>query len=198
MPVFLIFDIEELLTVMPEKCYYSNGNMQKDSSRSFKVIEDPNKIKAKEIYINSRDTFDERQQEFLIDGELDFSHLSKVQICCYDEFQAELLRKEITGTKWEDMITVNKRLYMYDNKELKFADYADKIIITSDYSLPYELRVVYKNKTPDILNKNMVIRQRDNNIYLSSRVEIKKNTSFEVYFEVSNPRKGNWLIYKNE
>lgn len=29
MPVFLVFDVEELLTVMPEKCYYSNGNMQK-------------------------------------------------------------------------------------------------------------------------------------------------------------------------
>lgn len=95
LPVFFIFDIEELLSVMPDLCYYSNGNMQKDSSKYFKVVEDPNRIKAHEIYINSPDTKNERQQEFLIYGELDFSKLKKIQICCYDNYQAELLRKEL-------------------------------------------------------------------------------------------------------
>lgn len=86
MPVFFIFDVEELLMAMPDKCYYSNGNMQKDSSRCFKVTEEPNRIKAREIYFNSFDTFDERQQEFLVEGEVDFSKLKNVAICCYDSF----------------------------------------------------------------------------------------------------------------
>lgn len=80
MPVFFIFDVEELLMAMPDKCYYSNGNMQKDSSRCFKVTEEPNRIKAREIYFNSFDTFDERQQEFLVEGEVDFSKLKNVAI----------------------------------------------------------------------------------------------------------------------
>ena len=49
-----------------------------------------------------------------------------------------------------------------------------------------------------ILNKNMVKRQRGNNIYMASCVELSKDTSFEVYFEVNTPRIGSWLIYKNK
>lgn len=36
MPVFFVFDIQELLMAMPEKCYYSDGNMQKDATRAIK------------------------------------------------------------------------------------------------------------------------------------------------------------------
>lgn len=167
LPVFFIFDIEELLSVMPDLCYYSNGNMQKDSSKCFKVVEDPNRIKAREIYINSYDTFDERQQEFLVDGELDFSKLKDVHICCYDEYQAEMLRKELKGTKWADIVSCGSGLYERSNKELYFRDNNDTITIETDYRSPYELRVTYSgNQTPTIINKSNVLRQRGNNIYV--------------------------------
>lgn len=198
MPVFLIFDVEELLMAMPDKCYYSNGNMQKDASRSFKVVDNPNMIKAKEIYTDSFSTKNERQQEFLIDGELDFSYLTKVQIRCYDEYQAATLRKELLGTKWENCIKVDRSLYTYKNKELSFQDNGDTINISSNYELPYELRITYNGVPPEIINKNKVLRQRNNNIYLTSSAEISKDSSFEVYFEVNTPRQGSWLIYKNE
>ena len=198
MPVFLIFDIKELLMTMPDKCFYSDGNMQKDASSSYKVIENPNMIKAKGIYINSKETFNERQQEFLIEGELDFSRLTKVQVCCFDDQQASFLRKELAGTRWEDVIRVNNTLYSYENKQLTFIESNDSIRITSNYHLPYELRVEYTDGVPEIVNKNMVKRQRGTNIYLASSVELKKNHSFKVYFEVDNPRRGSWLIYKND
>jgi hypothetical protein len=198
MPVFFVFDIEELLMTIPEKCYYSTGNMQKDASRWYRIIDDPSRIKAREIYIDSYDTFDERQQEFLVDGELDFSKLKDVQICCYDDYQADVLRKEFEGTRWAEVVSVNRRLYEYQNKELYFNDNADSIRIYTNYKNPYEFRVTYfDNNVPDIVNKNMVLRQKDNNIYVSFSVEISKGTHFEVYFEVNNPRVGSWLIYKN-
>ena len=138
--------------------------MQKDSSRCFKVIEEPNRIKAREIYINSFDTFDERQQEFLIDGELDFSKLKKVQICCYDEFQAEMLRKELKGTKWENIVSCGQGLYERSNKELYFSETSDTISIRTDYKSPYELKVSYSGEqAPSIVNKCDVIRQRGKN-----------------------------------
>ncbi|WP_031536016.1 MULTISPECIES: DarT ssDNA thymidine ADP-ribosyltransferase family protein [unclassified Bacteroides] len=199
LPVFFIFDIEELLSVMPDLCYYSNGNMQKDSSRYFKVVDDPNRIKAREIYINSSDTFDERQQEFLIDGELDFSKLKDVKICCYDDFQAEMLRKEVKGTKWAYIVSCCPELYLHTNKVLYFRENNETITVNTDYRSPFELRVAYSgNQTPTIVNKENVIRQRGNNIYVSSSVEIKKDCSFEVYFEVSSPRTGSWLVYRNK
>ena len=198
LPVFFIFDVEELLTTMPELCYYSNGNMQKDSSKCFKVIEEPNRIKAREIYINSFDTFDERQQEFLVEGELDFSKLKDVKICCYDEYQADMLKQELKGTKWADIVSCGTGLYERSNKEIYFRDRNDTISIDTDYRSPFEFRVSYSGgQTPSILNKGNVIRQRGNNIYVSSSVEIKKDTPFEVYFEVNSPRVGSWLIYKN-
>ena len=199
LPVFFIFDIEELLSVIPDLCYYSNGNMQKDSSKCFKVVEDPNRIKAREIYINSFDTFDERQQEFLVDGELDFSKLKDVQICCYNEYQAEMLRRELKGTKWEDLVSCGSGLYERCNKEIYFNDDNDTILIDTDYHSPFEFRVSYSgNQTPTIINKDNVIRQRGNNIYVSSFVEIKKDSPFDIYFEVSSPRTGSWLVYKNK
>ena len=198
MPVFFVFDIEELLMTIPEKCYYSTGNMQKDATRWYRVIDDPSRIKAREIYIDSFDTFNERQQEFLVEGELDFSKLNDVRICCYNDYQANVLRNELHGTRWEDVVSVDKRLYEYKNKELFFNDNEETIRIFTDYVNPYEFRVKYnEGQVPNIVNKNMVLRQKDNNIYVSSSVEISKDTHFEVYFEVDNPRAGSWLIYKN-
>ena len=52
-------------------------------------------------------------------------------------------------------------------------------------------------RIPSIVNKGNVLRQRGNNIYVSSSVEIEKDTPFEVYFEVNSPRVGSWLIYSN-
>lgn len=199
LPVFFVFDVEELLMTMPDKCYYSTGNMQKDSSRSFKIIEDPNRIKAREIYINSNDTFDERQQEFLVEGELDFSKLKKVQIICYDSFQADMLRNELIGTQWEDIITTNENLYEHCNKELKYDETQNSIrISTNGYRSSFEFKVVYHgNNVPSIVNKNMVLRQRDNSIYLQDSVELSKDVPFDVYFETKDPRIESWLIYKN-
>lgn len=198
LPVFFIFDIEELLTVNPDLCYYSNGNMQKDSSKCFKVTEEPNKIKASEIYINTFDTFDERQQEFLVKGELDFSKLKNVQICCYDEYQADMLRHELKGTKWEDIVKCNKGLYERNNKEIFYREREDSVTIDTDYRSPYELRVSYSGAIPPTINnKKSIIRQRGNNIYMNSSVDINKDAPFEVYFEVNNPRPGSWLIYRN-
>ena len=68
----------------------------------------------------------------------------------------------------------------------------------TDYVNPYEFRITYNDdEAPKIVNKNMVLRQKENNIYVSSSVEISKDTHFEVYFEVNNPREGSWLVYKN-
>ena len=199
LPVFFVFDIEEILSVMPDLCYYSNGNMQKDSSKCFKVVENPNRIKAKEIYINSFDTFDERQQEFLVEGELDFSKLKHVQICCYDSYQMEKLKEELKGTKWEDIVTIGTNLYEYKNKELHFDETQDTIRIRTNYKNPFEFRISYTgSNAPSILNKQNVLRQRGNNIYLSSVVEVKKDTPFSVYFEVNSPRSGSWLIFRNK
>ena len=73
------------------------------------------------------DTFDERQQEFLVEGELDFSKLKDVKICCYDEYQADMLKQELKGTKWADIVSCGTGLYERSNKEIYFRDRNDTI-----------------------------------------------------------------------
>lgn len=196
LPVFFVFDIEEILMAMPEKCFYSNGNMQKDSSRFFKVIEDPTQLKAREIF--DKYNKDERQQEFLVDGELDFSKLHKVGIYCSDERQADYLRKGLAGTRWESVIRVDTSLYEMQNKQLHFVNDDDKLTISTDYGEPFEFRISYQDDNiPEIHNAQSILRQRGHDIFMRNHVEIDTNTQFEVYFEVKQPRVGSFLIYKS-
>ena len=141
---------------------------------------------------------DERQQEFLVEGELDFSHLKSVSIVCYDIEQKKILQRELEGTRWENVIVVDPSLYVRKNKELFIDDNKDELKITSNYSNPYTIRVSYpQDVVPIIFNSEDIVSQKGSNIYMRSRVKIMKDTPFEIYFEVTEPREGSWLIYKN-
>lgn len=204
LPVFFIFDIGEILSVFPDLCYYSNGNMQKNVAKAYRVTEKPDYIKANEIFARPDWIYkDERQQEFLVEGELDFSKLRNVQICCYNEYQANMLRKELrkeqNGSQWADIIYCNPDLYVQKNKQLTFEEERNCLKIYTDYKEPYELKISYtEGFEPTIINKDKIKGQKGNNIYMDSSVYLKKDAPFEVYFEVREPRYGSWLIYKNE
>ena len=198
LPVFFVLDIEELLMSMPEKCFYSTGNMQKDSSRLYQVTEDPTHIRARDIY-KHRGNKEEKQQEFLVEGEVDFSKIRSVEIYCYDEYQKEMLCQQLIDSPLLSRIKVGgDYLYGRKNKEVSFDEYNDELEIDTNYSDSYEFRVNYQgDKTPNIVNKEKVIRHKGHDIYVSKRVILKKDVPFEVYFEVKSPRVGSWLIYKN-
>lgn len=201
LPVFFIFDIGEILSVFPDLCYYSNGNMQKARAKVYRVTENPDKIKVNEIFIGHH--LDEKQQEFLVEGELDFSKLRNVQICCYNEYQADMLRKELrkeqNGSQWADIISCNPNLYVNRNKQLTFEEERNCLKIYSDYKEPYELKISYTGGFgPTIINRDKIKSQKGNDVYMDSSVYLKKDAPFEVYFEVREPRYSSWLIYKNE
>lgn len=197
MPVFFVIDVDELLAKYPDKCYYSNGNMQKSSTRAFKVVDDPHHISADEIY--NRYNKDARQQEFLVQDEVDLSSLSSLHICCYDNYQRDMLRTLVATSPLKDRIIAKEDLYERINKELHFDDSSDTLEITTDYCNPFEFRVSYETGgSPEILNPDSIIREKGSNIYMSRFLRIKKNKPFTIYFEVSEPRKGSWLIYTNK
>ena len=88
LPVFFVIDIEELLTIMPNKCHYSTGNMQAKHTMCYKVTEEPRQLDVEKLYTNDKNA---RQQEFLVENEVDLSRLNSLRICCYDEFQRDML-----------------------------------------------------------------------------------------------------------
>ena len=198
LPVFFVFDIEELLMAMPEKCFYSNGNMQKDSSKYFQVTVDPTRLRAKDIYKRAGNK-EEKQQEFLVEGEVDLSRISSLNIYCFDEYQKEMLCNQIKGSPLISRIAVGGgALYQRTNKKLEFDEYNDELEIDTNYVDNFEFRIKYDGTdVPTVVNKERVIRQKGNDIYVNKRVILKKDIPFEVYFEVKNPRPGSWLIFKN-
>ena len=196
MPVFFIIDVEELLAKAVDKCYYSNGNMQKSATRAYKVIEDPNHISADEIY--NKYNKDARQQEFLVKDEVDLSVLSSLQICCYDRYQRDLLKELVGMSPLKDRIIAKEDLYERTNRELYFTDTTESLEITTDYCNPFEFKIVYSNgNAPEILNPESILREKGNSIYMKRYLKVKKDKPFTIYFEVSEPRKGSWLIYTN-
>lgn len=196
MPVFFVFDIEEIVSTFPNLCYYSNGNMQKDATSYFKIIDNPKMIDGIGVYDNYNK--DAKQQEFLVDGELDFSKLSKIDIFCCDEEQCELLKNAVKGSPLVSRISVNSVLYEFTNKQLQFNDSDEEIEISSNYDDSYEFRISYDDEVPILINKENVSRQKEKNIYVNNMVDIRKDVPFRVFFEVSQPRFGSWLIYDNK
>ena len=196
MPVFFVIDVEELLAKALDKCYYSNGNMQKSATKAYKVVEDPHHISGAEVY--NKYNKDARQQEFLVKDEVDLSVLSSLQICCYDRYQRDML-KELVGTSpLKDRIIAKEDLYERTNRELHFTDTTESIEITTDYRNPFEFKIVYsEGNAPEILNPESILREKGNSIYMNRYLKIKKDKPFTIYFEVSEPRKGSWLIYTN-
>lgn len=197
-PVFFVVDIEELLTRIPDKCYYSNGNMQCEWTKAYKVVDDPSHINAEGIY--DKYNKNARQQEFLVLDELDLSCLSSLQIYCYNDYQKKLLLRQVSTSPLRNRISLSEKPDLYErvNRELKFNDCGDILEISTDYDNPFEFRIEFSNNdVPDIKNVNSILREKENNIYVSDYVKIRKDKSFRIYFEVSDPRKSSWLIYTN-
>lgn len=195
MPVFFVIDVEELLTKFPDKCFYSNGNMQKRSTKAFKVIDDPHKIQADEIF--SRYNKDARQQEFLVEDELDLSSLSSLQICCYDDYQRDLLKGLVSNSPLCSKIKTNQGLYIRENKQLYFDDDHESLTISTNYVNPFDFRIEHESDSLEIMAPGANVREKGQNIYVNGRFEIKKNVPFKIYFEVTEPRKLSYLIYTN-
>ena len=108
--------------------------------------------------------------------------------------------KELVGSSpLKDRIITKDDLFEKKNPKLIFHDSSETLEITTDYCNPFELRVAYDiNMVPEILNPELILREKGNSIYMKRYVEIKKDRPFTIFFEVTTPRKGSWLIYTNK
>lgn len=201
LPVFFIFDVEEALQKFPDKCWYSTGNMQSDSARIYKVVNDPNHINGQDIYTRpNKENMNARQQEFLVDEEVDLTVLDSLRICCYDNFQTNMLIREVEGSILASKIEqpYYDSLFERINKELILDEEEDSIFVNTNYTDQYEFRIEYNNQVPTIEDTYSSPREKNHNIYLDGSFEIKKDVEFKIYFEVNTPSHRSWLIYSNK
>lgn len=220
MPVFFEFDIREIIAKMPEKCFYSTGNLQTNFATVLKVDNEPGRIRTEYLYKDMSDAYDmarsgyeydrsshmmylnlikeQSQQEFLILDEFDFSDIESIKIYCYDDEQKKLLTQYLGDDELVSKIYVGHNLYSYNNRYLKIDEDNRSITITSNYDIDGCAYLLVKGG--EILNKKSIRNTTASGVIIYPSVCFKKdNPPKEIYFVDPNPMADTkeWLIFSS-
>ena len=174
-PVFFRFDLEEVLTLIPEQCYYSDRNMQSNAPNVYKVLDAPNNLSVRYLYSTMEDAFETSissgdynravhlneiekvirysQQEFLINSEFDFSKLQSLRIICYNKEYADLLRVIFRDDPIREKIvtpndaSIHEILFEKENRQVYFKQQMDDCSLSCDFKDEYYYRICGQNLT---------------------------------------------------
>ena len=227
-PVFFRFDLEEVLALIPEQCYYSDRNMQSNAPIVYKVLDTPNNLSVRYLYSTMDDAFKTSissgeynravhlneiekvirysQQEFLIKCEFDFSKLQSLQIICYDEEYADLLRVIFRDDPIRDKIvsqndaSIHETIFEKENRQVFFYQQMDDCSLSCDFKDEYYYRICGKNLTGigfDFSSAN-VNKESSSELFVTGVIKWRKtDLPFEVFFVDPKARTKEWLIYSN-
>ena len=201
MPVFFKFDLAEVVSKIPDLCYYSTGNMQTNWASVEKVSDNPNGLNTHDVYSTFRDGYEKykqySQQEFLVLDELDFSESQSFEIICYDEEQAQILKNQLKGDAIIDKITTNgDGVFHRNNRQIEMVDKGDTISISSDYRESAYFKIKTMDKQIVITTGTNVLKETKDTIIAYPAIEFSKNNNpVEVHFIDEINR--DWIIYKN-
>ena len=206
-PVFFEFDLTEVIRQMPQKCYYSTGNMQTDRAQCVKVTERPNALNTEFLYSTVCDGVDVykeySQQEFLVLDEFDFSELNSFKIICYSEQQAQLLKEQLGDDPiCERIIAEGVGIFHRGNSHLDIRETDGGFKIVSNYhsygNYAY-FSVRGECKSFDIMNPKCILKETPNEIIAYPEIEIgniSKDGRLEIYFVDNAAATKEWLVYR--
>lgn len=223
-PVFFRFDVEEVLSNIPEECYYSDRNMQSNDPHLYKVLEAPNYLCVNYLYDTMADAKERAksngeynakeiekykmysQQEFLIKSEFDFSNLKSVRIICYDKEYTEILRSIFKDDPIADNIVScydsveYMSLFERENRSVSLKQQMDCYSLFCDFKDDYYYRICGNNLT-DIgfdFSSAKVNKESSSELIVTGVIKWRKTDSpFEVFFVDPKARTKEWLIYSN-
>ena len=223
-PVFFKFDIDEVLAKIPEKCYYSDRNMQSDTPNVYQIIVKPESLGLEYLYSTMQDAYitakssgkynrgvhlDEMskvmrysQQEFLVMSEFNFSEIKSLQIICYDNSYAELLKKIFADDPISEKIVADsdERLFERENRRLNLSSSEDNVRLSTDFEDEYYFNIT-SEKMSEVefdLSACEVIYDTTNELRLKGTIAWKKtDIPFNIFFVDPKARTKEWLVYQN-
>ena len=202
-PVFFKFDLKEVIMKMPDKCFYSTGNMQTNWARIEKISENPNAINTEHLYSTVADFENYKQysqQEFLVEEEFEFSTLDSFEIICYNEEYANLLKAQLGNDPICEKISSNGwDIFHRGNRELDLRESETEVIISSEYKDNAYLSIRGEGLLNiQILNPNNIQKETATEILVYPEIQFTKTEQpIEVRFVDLAIGKREWLIYKN-
>ena len=211
MPVFFEFDLQEILDLCLDECYYSTGNMQMDSSQVVAVASNPNRLNTSNLYSTIEDGLEiykaYSQQEFLVWDCLDFSKLNKFRIICYDEEQASLLKEQLGNDPICSHITTDVytssgiNIFHRENRKVTIYETEDSISFTTNYRDPSSI-VIESNELDklEILDKDNIKEVTRNAIQAYPSISFRKtDRPVTVRFkDLEKYDNNSWLLYTNK
>lgn len=221
-PVFFRFDIEEILSIMPELCYYSDRNMQSNNPCVYKVVDTPDYLGVDYLYdtleaaktrAKSSGGYDSSeidrymkysQQEFLVKSEFDFSKLKSLLIICYDrqytEFLREVFKDDPICEKIVNDDSVYEVLFKRENRSVCLKKQDASYSLSSNFMDEHYFRIS-SDTLPSIgfdVSSAHVIKDNGKELILTGTIKwTKTENPFNVYFVDPNARTKEWLIYSN-
>lgn len=223
-PVFFKFDMDEVLAKIPEKCYYSDRNMQSDNPNVYKIIDRPESLGLEYLYSTMQDAYitakgsgkynrevhlnemskvmKYSQQEFLIMSEFDFSEIKSLQIICYDRAYAELLKQIFVDDPISEKIMLygDESLFERENRRLNLSSSEDNVRLSTDFEDEYYFNITGE-KMSEVefdLSACEVIHDTINELRLKGTIAWKKtDIPFNISFVDPKARTKEWLVYQN-
>lgn len=202
-PVFFKFELKEIMMKMLDRCFYSTGNMQTNWARVEKISENPNSINTEHLYSTVSDFENYKQysqQEFLVEEEFDFSTLQSVEIICYNEEYANLLKSQLGNDSICEKVTSNGQgIFHRENRELNIYETDTEISISSAYRDNAYLSIQGQGLNDiQVLNPDNIKKETANEIFAYPEIRFTKTDKpIEVHFVDLAIGKRDWLIYKN-
>ncbi len=223
-PVFFRFDIEEVLSTMPDLCYYSDRNMQSNNPHLYKVIENAESLCVDYLYDTMERAkarakcsggWDETeidnymkysQQEFLIKSEFDFSSIESLKIICYDDQYTNILRDIFANDpickKIYSVYELNEyNLFEKENRSVSLNTQMDTSTISTDFMDDYYFNIKSSDLSSikfDFSYADVLFENPSKEIHVKGKIKWTHTTvPFEIYFFDPKARTKEWLIYNN-
>ena len=200
-PVFFVIELTEVLMKYPEISYYSNGNMQKDATKYFKVVENPDEIDGRGIYSSRNDEYTKavKQQEFLIEKELQLYGLETLRIFCFDQEQCELLRTAVGDSPLKDRITYAFGApFCRQNKRLSVDVTNDYVRISApDFRGEYKFVVEAVESIQFNLIEGEDLQRVGGKARAHGFIKIPTNTPYRINLVTEYPSPRKWCLYDN-
>lgn len=201
-PVFFKFDLKEVLMKVPERCFYSTGNMQTNWAQVKKISDDPTSLNVMHLYsdVSDYDNYKQySQQEFLVTEEFDFSKLDSFEIICYNEEYVNLLKQQLGDDPICAKIKSNEwGIFHGKNRKLLFHETESEISITSEYRDSAYLSIRGDGlQNIQILNPENIQKETETEIIAYPKISFTKTEQpIEVHFVDTTIGKRDWLVYK--
>lgn len=193
-PIFLKFNIKEVLDKNEAKSYVSNGNLRHYPSTNIgSTYEFLKQFNFLDLYSSYAEVgqwvfLNASQQEFVVRDELDFSQIVDYQIICKDEFDKQTLLELIDNENFDiKRIVVDNNFYLSKNPNIKYY-HTNNWFKAGVY--PEYISASFKIESSISIDDNYKqIVETDNKIAIESNIP----TKYKLFY-VNNSTKEKWLV----